>query len=123
MNDYHNKLKRLAAQPLWKRKLFEILVNALIIWKHITDFYHYLNVHFPRRRFVVRTAPRWHYLGYPRQRPPRIAFLSLTAVLTGGTVIASEPIAIIQWSLGWGVIFSAWVFVQSTYRVLKYIRS
>ncbi len=123
MTDYKHKLKKLAAQPYWKRLAFTLVVNALFLWRHLADFYLYLNFHFPRRRFFLRTHPRAHYLGYPRQHPHRFAFLTLAGILIAAAITIPDRTTTMQWVIAWGTLFSFWVTTQSLVIVARRIRS
>lgn len=123
MTDYKQKLKRLSTQPYWKRWAFTLVVNALFILRHLTDFYLYLNYHFPRRRFFLRRQPRGHYLGYPRQHPHRFAFFVLASILVTAAIAIPDHHTTMQWVIGWGVLFSLWVTTQSVVMVARRIKS
>lgn len=113
MTDYKHKLKKLAAQPYWKRLAFTLVVNALYGAGVLIDFYLYLNYYFPRRRFSLRRHPRGHYLGYPRQHPHRAAFAALGIVVVATATQLPDRTASMHWVIAWGTLFSAWVILAS----------
>ena len=123
MKDTKIDLNKAARGPRWKRILFTLGVNVLLLAKHLADFYLYLNYHFPRRRFFLHTQPRAHYIGYPRQQPHRLAFWFLGAVVITTAILISDVNQSMLWITGWGLVFSVWVTTQSFARVLKRIRS
>jgi hypothetical protein len=119
MKDYTPKLKRLAQQPAWKRISFVLLVNTLLVWGHVVDFFYYLNFHFPRRPFFFRRHPRAHYIGTHFQKPHRAGFHMLTAALVATPFVIPSQLHL-YWAMGWGSVFSIYVIALSFRRICKY---
>lgn len=120
MTDYRTKLRRLAAQPIWKRLVFAFIVNVVLFWKHAGEFYAYLNANFPRfdRRFKLRRVPRPLAHWVQVERADRVATMTFTLAVLAGMLILEMPYSL-YWAIGWGSLLSVLV----TYRSLTILIS
>jgi len=121
MTDYRNKLRRLAAQPAWKRLVFMTVVNALLAWKTVSEFYAYINACFPyfTRRFRLRKIPRplAHWVVAPR--PDRVATMLFAAAVLAGFFILDAHIDKLYWVIGWGSLLSIIVTFKSLSMIVQ----
>jgi hypothetical protein len=120
MEDITPKLRRLAKQPAWKKTLFNTVIALALALRHIIDFYHYLNVHFPRRRFILHRHPRWHYVGSGIVKPPRTVYALITIAITLGAFIVADPI---YWVISFGFTVSLAVILWSIIMIYGGVQS
>ncbi len=123
-DDYRGRLRDLLRRPAWKRQLLEIVVNGLLLWQKVIDFWYYINFNFlfSRRAFVARSIKRAHYVGSHVAKPHRVASFLLVIVLFIGLVISPHTQAMLQWALGWGLVFSIIVIVKTLSKLTQRIK-
>jgi hypothetical protein len=104
--------------------IFTVVINALLFWQTAIDYYYYLNFNFlfARRAFFKRTGQRAHWAGSRLEKPHRLAFSALAAIVLSGVFIAPQLQAALYWSIAWGSVFSAFVISQSLIRIQRSVR-